>query len=731
MSGRLIRSQMEKLIPVINKLQDVFNTVGRETIQLPQIAVIGTQSAGKSSVLENVVGKDFLPRGSGVVTRRPLILQLVHISEEQANGSWGWGCFLHTNDQKFEDFSKIRDEIAGETDRLAGSNKGISNTPIRLTIYSPHVLNLTLIDLPGITRVPVGDQPDDIEIQIRTMIVEYIKNPKCIILAVHPANTDIATSESLKLAKEMDPEGKRTLAVCTKLDLMDRGTDAKDLLRGKIIPVKLGIIGVVNRSQKDISEDKPIAAALKDEQAFLRKCYPAIASSNGTAFLAKSLNKLLMQHIRETLPILRHDITSKLSVYESQLQALGEPVEDTGPVLLQTLTKFATSYCQKIEGTSRDIETQHLSGGARICYIFHTTFSEALTQIKPLEGLSRNDILHAISNSMGPRPALSVSEIAFELLVKRQISLLLQPCLQCVELVYEELQRIQYNLSNFRDFQRFPVLRERMNAVVMALIRKRLPITNRMVEDLIAIEGAYINTNHPDFVGGTRAAYEAHMMLQMQYKSMERNQLRSNSASNSGVSATTSSSSSTNLDKPTVASQQKGWLSSFIRNQDSSTTQDSSSSSVPDPSASPKAEEDWGLNVISGEVGVPSEGSSMEGSQPAHIILNRQQFDCELIEKLVRSYFLIVRKSVQDSIPKAVMHCLVNYVKEELQSHLVGELYRSEEFSSLMDEAPEMKARRIEVAEMVSALRRASDILNEIRDLQFESQIVGSTDGGY
>ena len=75
---------MEALIPVINKLQDVFNTVGAETIQLPQIVVVGNQSSGKSSVIESIVGKDFLPRGAGIVTRRPLILQLIHIEDKDS-----------------------------------------------------------------------------------------------------------------------------------------------------------------------------------------------------------------------------------------------------------------------------------------------------------------------------------------------------------------------------------------------------------------------------------------------------------------------------------------------------------------------------------------------------------------------------------------------------------------------------------------------------------------------
>lgn len=710
---------MDKLIPIINKLQDVFNTVGRETIQLPQIAVVGTQSTGKSSVLENIVGKDFLPRGSGIVTRRPLILQLVHISKAEANGSWGWGKFLHTGEEIFKDFAEIRETISGETERLAGGNKGISDNPIRLSIYSPHVLNLTLIDLPGITRVPVGDQPDDIEAQIRTMLIEYIKNPKCIVLAVHPANTDLATSEALKLAKEIDPEGQRTLVVCTKLDLMDHGTDAEDLLSGKIIPVKLGIIGVVNRSQQDIMDSKAITAALKDEQTFFRKRYPALASRNGTPYLAKTLNKLLMQHIRDTLPILRHDIASKLSVYESQLQSLGEPVEKKGHALLQTLTKFSSAYCQKVEGTSRDIETNQLSGGARICYIFHHTFSEALNNIRPLEGLTRTDVLHAISNAMGPRPALFVSEMAFELLVKRQIRLLLHPSLQCVELVYEELQRIiQYSLSHLRDFQRFPTLREQMSTVVMDLIRGCLPVTNRMVEDLISIEVAYINTNHPDFVGGTRAAYEAYMMAQTQSKSLERNQFPlSMSADSSSTSTVNLSSSSSQLDRSSSYGQ-KSWLPSvFQRTNPESTSVDTMNSK--------RVEKDSGLNV-----GGESVAAVEERGRGGETAISRQQFDCELIEKLIKSYFLIVKKSIKDIVPKAVMHCLVNHVKEELQSQLVGELYRTESFDSLMEESPEMTVRRKEVAEMVETLQKANEILNEIRDVQFESQIIGFTEYG-
>lgn len=260
---------MDALIPVLNKLQDVFNTVGHESIHLPQIVVVGTQSSGKSSVLENLVGRDFLPRGTGIVTRRPLILQLIYTPKEykEINGSSHsdesvpkdadeWGVFLHIKNKVFTNFDEIREEIENETERLTGKNKGVSHDPIVLKIFSPRVVTLTLVDLPGITKVPVGDQPEDIEQQIREMILTYVSNPNSIILAVSSANTDFSTSEALKLARDADPDGRRTLAVVTKLDLMDHGTDAYDVLCGRVIPVKLGIIGVINRSQLDIKNKK-------------------------------------------------------------------------------------------------------------------------------------------------------------------------------------------------------------------------------------------------------------------------------------------------------------------------------------------------------------------------------------------------------------------------------------------------------------------------------------------
>merc|ERR1719507_2635452 len=426
----------------------------------------------------------------------------VHRSSEEGTLNLDWWCqFLHTKSKLFTDVDEIRSEIEHETDKVAGSNKGICPDPISLKFYSTSVLSLTMVDLPGLTKVAVGEQPEDIEAQIKSLILKFITNPNSIILAVSPANADMATSESIKLARDIDPDGRRTLAVVTKLDLMDAGTDAIDILCGRVIPVKLGIIGVINRSQQDIIDKKDIKEAIKDEASFLSRKYPTLATRNGTSYLSKTLNRLLMHHIRDCLPELKTRVNVMASQFQTLLNSYGQDVVDKNTTLLQIITKFASSYVSTVDGTARNIETSELCGGARICYIFHETFGRTLDSIHPLAGLTALDILTAIRNATGPRPALFVPEVSFELLVKRQIRKLEEPAIRCVELVHEEMQRIIQHCGNEvqQEMLRFPKLHEKIIDVVTNLLRSRITPTNVMVENLVQIELSYVNTRHPDF----------------------------------------------------------------------------------------------------------------------------------------------------------------------------------------------------------------------------------------
>uniref|UniRef100_A0A6U4D9N5 Dynamin-type G domain-containing protein n=1 Tax=Phaeomonas parva TaxID=124430 RepID=A0A6U4D9N5_9STRA len=511
---------MQNLIPVVNKLQDVFNAIGNSPIDLPQIVVIGAQSSGKSSVLENVVGEDFLPRGTGIVTRRPLILQLFNTSGEAGGkDKEAYGEFLHRPDDKIYDFEEIREEIQRETDRTTGRNKGISTKPISLRIHSPTVLNLTLVDLPGITKVSVGDQPADIEFQIHDMCMQYIQNPNAVILAVTAGNTDLANSDALKMAREVDPEGTRTVGVITKLDLMDPGTDASEMLQNRIIPLRLGYVGVVNRGQRDIDNRKKISEAQKKEAEFFRNhsMYRHMLTRCGTQNMTRMLNQILMHHIRDTLPDIKQRIASLLMEVQAELDALGEPTSDQtqrslGSALLQLISRFCDSFGAAIDGRGGSSagkpglssQMTELYGGARVSYIFNDIFGRSLQSFDPFDGLPDDQIRTVIANAHGTRQSLFVPEISFDLLVKRQIARLEQPGLQCCDLVFEEMQRIGTQCES-TEISRFPELRDRVTEVVSKLLRRCMAPTQQMISNMIQIELSYINTAHPDFIGGSKA----------------------------------------------------------------------------------------------------------------------------------------------------------------------------------------------------------------------------------
>lgn len=606
-----------------------------------------------------------------------------------------WGKFLHTKNKLYTNFDDIRKEIEDETDRMAGDNKGICPEPINLKIYSTRVVNLTLVDLPGITKVPIGDQPEDIEDQIRMLLLTYIQNPNCIVLAVTSANTDIATSESLKFAKEIDPDGRRTLAVLTKLDLMDAGTDAIDILCGRVIPVKLGIIGVVNRSQQDIIDNKSIDDQLKDEAAYLQRKYPTLATRNGTPYLAKTLNRLLMHHIRDCLPELKTRVNVMASQFQSLLNSYGEDVTDKSQTLLQIITKFASAYCATIEGTSKNIETTELCGGARMCYIFHETFGRTLDSIHPLTGLSKMDILTAIRNATGPRPALFVPEVSFELLVKRQIRRLEEPSLRCVELIHEEMQRIIQHCGTEvqQEMVRFPKLHEKIVDVVTQLLRRRLPTTNSMVENLVAIELAYINTKHPDF--HKEAALVPSLLKNEQSDPWI---TPGNPPSRRAIKPPTSAPNPGSQDSEhSHQGQQHGhqnhngenstWLSNILPPARNESSESSQTSTPTHGVMSPMKP----VNLLPD---VPINTSSRR-------LTDKEQRDCDVIERLIKSYFYIIRKSIQDSVPKAVMHFLVNFVKDNVQSELVTHLYKSEKAEELLNESDHISLRRKEASDML------------------------------
>ncbi|XP_030291475.1 dynamin-1a isoform X1 [Sparus aurata] len=751
---------MEDLIPLVNRMQDAFSSIGQNaTLDLPQIAVVGGQSAGKSSVLENFVGKDFLPRGSGIVTRRPLVLQLMNSPTEYAE-------FLHCKGKKFIDFDEVRQEIEAETDRITGANKGISPVPINLRVYSPHVLNLTLVDLPGMTKVPVGDQPADIEAQIREMLMQFVTKENCLMLAVSPANSDLANSDALKIAKEVDPQGMRTIGVITKLDLMDEGTDAKDILENKLLPLRRGYIGVVNRSQKDIDGRKDINAAMAAERKFFlsHPSYRHLAERMGTPYLQKVLNQQLTNHIRDTLPNLRTKLQSQLLSIEKEVEEYknfrpDDPSRKT-KALLQMVQQFSVDFEKCIEGSGDQIDTAELSGGARINRIFHERFPFELVKMEFDEKELRKEISYAIKNIHGIRTGLFTPDMAFETIVKRQIGKIKEPCTKCVDMVISELVITVRQCT--KKLAQYPLLREEMERIVTQHIRDRENRTKGQVLLLIDIELSYMNTNHEDFIGFANAQQRISQMSKKKtagnqdeimpergvsdrFKVIRKGWLTIN---NIGIMkggakeywfVLTAESLSwykddeekekkymLQVDNLKLRDVEKGFMSSKHIFALFNTEQRNVYKDYRQLELACESQEDidaWKASFL--RAGVypervtdkegKSEGSEENGSDNLmHSMDPQLERQVETIRNLVDSYMAIVNKTVRDLMPKTIMHLMINNTKEFINAELLAQLYSCGDQNSLMEESQEQATHRDEMLRMYHALREALSIIGDI-----------------
>ncbi|CAJ0607899.1 unnamed protein product [Cylicocyclus nassatus] len=733
---------MQALIPVINRVQDAFSQLGTTVnFELPQIAVVGGQSAGKSSVLENFVGRDFLPRGSGIVTRRPLILQLIHDRNEYAE-------FLHKKGNYFTDFDAVRKEIEDETDRVTGQNKGISPHPINLRVFSPNVLNLTLIDLPGLTKVPVGDQPPDIEHQIREMILTFISRETCLILAVTPANSDLATSDALKLAKEVDPQGLRTIGVLTKLDLMDEGTDARDILENRLFPLRRGYVGVVNRGQKDIVGKKDIRSALDAERKFFlsHPSYRHMADRLGTSYLQHTLNQQLTNHIRDTLPTLRDSLQKKLFALEKDVAEYknfqpNDPGRKT-KALLQMVQQFTMDIERSIEGSSAKlVSTNELSGGARINRLFHERFPFEIVKMEIDEKEMRKEIQFAIRNIHGIRVGLFTPDMAFEAIAKKQIARLKEPSLKCVDLVVNELANVIRQCAEC--LARYPRLRDEIERIVVTRVREKEQYAKSQISLIVDYELAYMNTNHEDFIGFSNAEAKA-SQGQSTKKNLGVQVIRKGWLSINNISFIKGSkdcwfvlmSDSLSWFKDDEEKEKKYMLpldGIKLRDIESGfmSRQHKFALFYPDGKNIYKdyKQLELGCNNLDEvdawkasflRAGVYPEKSKVATEDENQEIVEETSMDPQLerqvetIRNLVDSYMRIVTKTIKDLVPKAVMHLIVSQVTQFMHDELLAHIYQCGDTDSLMEESQQEAQKREDMLRMYHACKEALRIISEV-----------------
>jgi dynamin 1-like protein len=562
-------------------------------------------------------------------------------------------------------------------------------------------MDLTLVDLPGLTKVPTGDQPADISKRIQELVLKYVRHKSCLILAVSAATNDIATSDALALARQVDPEGERTLGVLTKLDLADNSITTLEALSGKIYPLRLGYVGVVCQSDRASKSGNLLTfeEALSVEAEFLKRSrtFRGVVEQCGIPHLARRLHELLLKHIRQTLPELRTRVQRSVDELKQELASYGDPdlrsSMGEGAFLLHLISGYVRNFAEAIEGrlayTQHEAPPDRLVGGARLHYIFHRVFAQAVLNFDPFTGLSDLEIRASMRNAAGPKPQLFVPEVAFETLVKRQIAKLEDPSLQCVQLAYEELKHLALQ-SDVPEMQRFPALREKVLEVAQGVVLKCLQPTNTVVSNLIRIELAHINVEHADFIGGLNAMSNVQASV------------RETATAAAASAATTAQQRDEGNIQAHVASMQQQQVE-FQPSTDRATT------------AVPRKDR-WGV------IRNPSPDDQLRLPAVPNVVTpsgepsEKERMDTELLKSLVSSYFNIVKRKIVDAVPKTIVHFMVNAVRDALLHECLKELYRSDLYTTLLTEADDIREGSETCKRRLEELRHAQEILASIRD---------------
>ncbi|XP_023004964.1 dynamin-related protein 5A isoform X3 [Cucurbita maxima] len=398
---------------------------------------------------------------------------------------------MHLPRKKFTDFAALRKEISDETDRETGRSKQISSVPIHLSIYSPNVVNLTLIDLPGLTKVAVEGQSDSIVQDIENMVRSFIEKPNCIILAISPANQDLATSDAIKISREVDPKGERTFGVLTKIDLMDQGTNAVDILEGRAYKLQFPWIGVVNRSQADINKSVDMIAARRREREYFATSpeYQHMASRMGSEHLGKMLSKHLETVIKSRIPGLQALINKTIAELEAELSRLGKPIAtDTGGklyMIMEICRTFDQIFKEHLDGVR--------PGGDKIYSVFDNQFPASLKRLHFDKHLSMDNVRKIITEADGYQPHLIAPEQGYRRLVESSLVTIRGPAEAAVDAVFSLLKElVQKSISETMELKQYPTLRAEVLKAAVDSLERMKEESKRATLQLVDMECGYL-----------------------------------------------------------------------------------------------------------------------------------------------------------------------------------------------------------------------------------------------
>eukprot|EP00658_Telonema_sp_P-2_P001830 TRINITY_DN10683_c0_g1_i1.p1 TRINITY_DN10683_c0_g1~~TRINITY_DN10683_c0_g1_i1.p1 ORF type:complete len:722 (+),score=205.80 TRINITY_DN10683_c0_g1_i1:73-2166(+) len=517
-----------EILKVSNALQGIFSTAGEGSLkmpELPQIVVIGSQSSGKSSLLNGIMAADILPLGEQMVTRTPLHLHLVNVESgmraefgSSSSGVWTahWKIDLTDPNPTKQEIEAIRVQIEVETEQRAGKQKGISSEPIFLKIFSPYVPDLSLVDLPGLTMTALTDQgqPKDIREQIQAMLAKYAGSERSIILAVVPARQDLEADMALHFVREHDVQGSRTIGVMTKVDLMNADTDVSSYVHGNIpqaLQLKYGYFLVKNRSTSEVKKGITVHQGFEQERGFFagHKVYSKMGDARmGVPRLGEALSEILVEQLKAHLPSIIHEIDDLTSSTQKSLHAMGNGVPSDAVARANlvhvTISEFTRTFVGALD--DRTFQSQ-----MKIGRFIKDSFLECRSCIRQIDPFTTEEfpdayIQEGIRDCEGnhlsfPIPPVEVLEVLLKDPVKRPIQKLAAPARDCVHEVYNLLCQLVDELLQKEHVARFPGLVKLIkDEVVGSVLKKHMDAALVEVDRLIAMEENYIFTDDPAFL---------------------------------------------------------------------------------------------------------------------------------------------------------------------------------------------------------------------------------------
>ncbi|XP_075710742.1 interferon-induced GTP-binding protein Mx1-like [Rhinoderma darwinii] len=460
MSNYLYDTYEEKIRPCIDLIDSLRSLGVEKDLALPAIAVIGDQSSGKSSVLEALSGIT-LPRGSGIVTRCPLELKLI---KGKRNSEWRGKISYLTINQELETPMEVEKEIMKAQDAMAGPGLGISSELISLEVVSPEVPDLTLIDLPGIARVAVGNQPRDIGDKIKKLIKKYIEKQETICLVVVPCNVDIATTEALEMARQVDPSGERTLGILTKPDLIDKGTEENvvNIVNNNVIHLKKGYMIVKCRGQQEIQDKLSLKEAIEKEKSFFEDhdffCDLMTEEKATIPYLAQRLTSELVEHINRSLPTLEDQIKNKLQITKDELEKCGRGVPEDESERLSFLVEKIQQFNLDIAHVTQGEEFVSLNRTpklfARVRTFFNTWQLELDESIMRFNSVLKDEIDEFEKLHRGRELPGFINYKTFEAIIKEKIENMEDPARDVLKTVTDIVRKTfsDIALSHFHNF---------------------------------------------------------------------------------------------------------------------------------------------------------------------------------------------------------------------------------------------------------------------------------------